>query len=392
MAKRVYVSQFFADDKDIKDVLASEKRGIPTRRLLQLARERGIFLSESEDRETLVQYVSCLQFDWHLLTRLFDMTEREDRAEKKTSSTLAAHASVGDVADVAQVIQKDREKLCGEAYAIKQNGNVLTIEVSYTEVDESRTRLNQRRSRKLTIQAECTPEGIKFRHEANERAESIVAELVEHLADDEEAPPPRKTIALSGLRDPNVRTQFFLDLMRGVPGCTLRDVSSVSVDRVPADAEPEVAEDGEEASEELATSGESTPYDAEMTAVVRHVLLRGDSLLDAQEYEDLRKAGFFISRAVWAVEEMKKDGCKVEYEAEFDDGPNATGFRYGVRGVYERNKQGDFKKTRRTISDFDKQPLLEALEGAAQRALATAEGKAAKPLLAPPPSAQSKAS
>jgi len=384
VAKRAYAPQYVAEDKDILDLLASERRSLTTKKLLQVARERGIFLSESESWEKLAKYISCLPFDWPSLKRLFAMTEREDRSEKKTSSIIATKAVLATALDAVESIKTEREGVREDAFAIKRSGNVLTVDVGYTEVDESRTRLNQRRSRKLTIEIEQTPDGIKFRHDANERAAAIVEEIIEHLVDDAGEVPLRRIIDLSGIRAPDARTAFFLALMQGLKAHDLKDVSSVSVDRLPTGEDSEGTDDTEAGEDLVAGTRLSKPEDAEMTAVVRHVLLRGDKLLDSREYRELTKNGFFVSRAVWTVEDTKTLR-RVEFEAEFDDGPHATGFRYGVRGVFERKENGDLKKTRKSLSEFEKRPLVEALEDAAQRALASAEASAKAPLLPPLP-------
>jgi hypothetical protein len=163
-------------------------------------------------------------------------------------------------------------------------------------------------------------------------------------------------------------------------GFKLSDVRSVSVDRLEQSTDEDSDEEGDDSADESTPDDDGTRVGsreaAEMTSVVRSALLKGEQLLGAKEYKNLEEQGFYITHAVWLAAEQKPDGALVEFEAEFADGTEATGFRYGVRGVYPVNRHGAHRRTRGAVGAIDRLAYVAALEESAQEALATVEAAA----------------
>ena len=61
---------YCATDKEIYDVLMSAKQRINPAVILELAKDRGIFYSSTDTRETLVHSLSLLPHDYHDLNIL----------------------------------------------------------------------------------------------------------------------------------------------------------------------------------------------------------------------------------------------------------------------------------------------------------------------------------
>lgn len=360
-----HISKYYADDKDIYDLLSSPN--LPLKRILQVARERGLFLSDETPREEVINYVSRLPFNWQQLEGLISSIEKDDRAEKK--STLLVQAKGGPSADLSRIageIREARGELHGEVYSITTDPDGRTlIAVRYTELDALKTRTLQRREKELQIEVEQRDKEVSFRYDSNPRAEFIMDELVQRLSPPDTEPLKKCTVELCGIRDHEKRIQFFVDLMRGIEGFRLRDVKDLKVERFSAVAEAEEeTEEGADAGER-AKRRETERKKDEMKGIVRHMALSGESLLTSPQYNQLKQDGFFISKSIWDSFETNGKGRVFEFEAEFKDPQEGRGFCYTVRGVYDRDNDGELKSTRRAVLGSDKHDLLRRLEDAA---------------------------
>ena len=181
---------------------------------------------------------------------------------------------------------------------------------------------------------------------------------------------------MSGIAAPELRIEFFVQLMGGLPGFELRNVTAVSVDAAVPDADPDVSEGDDDANDDDA-DGPSPAAEA-MLGVVRKAAFEGESLLTSKEFQNLKSQGFFLSRSIWRSREKKTDGVDVEFEADFEDSAACTGFRYNVRGIYERRTRGEegMKKNRSPVPIERRAELLRCIEGSAQTALATVATRA----------------
>jgi hypothetical protein len=107
------------------------------------------------------------------------------------------------------------------------------------------------------------------------------------------------------------------------------------------------------------------PSKAELKALVRKIALSGENILVSPQFQQLTKDGFFISKAIWTSIETTGRGRLFEFEAEFKNAQTASGFAYQVRGIYDRNDDGELMKTKSVITDIEKNELNNTLENAA---------------------------
>lgn len=346
-------SKYYADDKDIHDILSSAK--ISTKRLLSLCRERGIFISEESTREELVHYMSKLPFSWLQMQQVMAEVAREDREEKITACKIETSAPLEQMEQAIQKVKDARGEALAENYTVTETKEgKLQVKVSYTEPDFQKARLIQRREREATIEIEKSGTHFQVRHTQNDKTNTIVSEILAQLTpDNADAKPVKRSIELSGIRNHAHRTQFFINLMGGMEGYQLREVKDLKVDRMADEVPtPEEAEDPE------------TDKNA-LKAIVRKVALSGENILISPQYQQLAKDGFFISKAIWTSAETAGKGRLFEFEAEFKDAEKATNFAYQIRGVYDRDKDGELTKVRRELSEDEKSGVKTQLEGAA---------------------------
>jgi hypothetical protein len=366
MTRRTHVAQYYAEDKDIFDILMSSRRRFDTETLVALALRRGICLSVETDREKLADYLARLVWSWPELQHLLDLAETPERKEKLTSTRFASGAAVEDIRAAVSTVKEVREAKQDETLTVKMATETkLTVAVRYTEFDPSRTRLQQRVEREVSLEIERSDSGYNVRHQASDRAREVARDIVAKLQEMRGVKFDASEITLRGIGAPELRTQFFVTLMSKMPGFDLRNVTSVSVDRAAAESE------GVDADEDDVEGDSATAEAATMLGEVRKAIFQGESLLTSREFQSLKAEGFFLSRAVWRSREEKPDGIEVEFEADFEDAKHCTGFRYNVRGVYERRTRGEegIKKTRSPVPAEKRADLLRSLEEAAQSAL-----------------------
>lgn len=357
MAKYV-PSKYYADDKDLHDILSSGK--ISMKALLSVARRRGIFLSEESPREELVNYISKLPFGWTDIQALMDLIEREDREEKITTCKIQTKASIEQVETALQKLKELRGESQSESYQIIQSkDNRIQVKVGYYETDFQKTRTIQRRERDLVVDLQNEVGGYAVRHTQNERANLIVAELLNALTPGEAEKPLRRSIELSVIKNPEHRTRFFIHLVGGIEGFQLREVKDLKVDRLAP----------EEVGGIQTAAGEHKKEVDQLKSMVRRVALSGENILVSPQYQQLSRDGFFISRAVWTSVETAGKGRVFEFEAEFKDSENAKDFAYQVRGVFDRDKDGNLSGTRSAVSDPEKEDLKKRIETTAFESL-----------------------
>jgi hypothetical protein len=372
VAKRTSAAMYYAEDKDVYDLLSSSKKTLNVAALQKLARARGIYLSGADGRDDIVNYLSLLDYDWPQLSSLVELTDTLDRAEKVSGSDIKSKADSAQLLAAAATAKNAiQESSRDDVIQISQTPSTLRIAVQYSEPNFSRTRLHQRRIRDVSITVEKAPGGYRVRHEANAKADAVVQALVAAL--EAKVPTERRTIELNGIRDAHLRTKFFLLMIQGVAGFKVDTVTSVKVATLPPEHSVGGDEDNE-AEEDTTSSRSIKPEEAAVVGHVKSAALTGEDLLQSEEYVALAKKGFFLSRCVWRGSETKGKRRAAEFEAEFSRDAQATGFKYNVRGVYERDDAGELLATKLPAKNHP--DLTSALEDSAHAALNKVEKEA----------------
>lgn len=376
MATIAHSAFYFADDKDVLDLLESSKKRLTQPVLRDFLVRRGVFASQAEDREQLVQLIAAMPLDWRDITDLITRSEIGDRAEKVTSVSLPTNATGEQVTAALSAVRSKRSSSRGEVFSVvaRPDGGV-DLRVEYSEMDRSRNRLAQRRRREGTVTLLPTDSGYAMRHEANSRLDGLAKDVIEALEAETKAPTEPRRIELRSVSSSDARTSFFVKMVEGISGMDLIDVTWVAVHRAGAAAvsSSDGPEDDEHGTDDPAMDSSASA----MAGVVRDVVLRGDTLLTSKEYQTLR-GEFYLCGIVWDSEEQKDDGVRVRFEAEFENRALCTGFKYHVRGVFARSQRGDedFNKTPRACTPEEQQQYLLMLESAASAALDEVAGVA----------------
>ena len=395
MPRIKFDSKYYAEDKDVYDLL----KGSPLtfKRLLKIARDRGIYISETESRDTVINYISELPFSWPQLSALMLEMESEDKEDKFSFLQIEDQASTAAFYQALVAVKAERASR-EETYnpSTTKDGKV-ELQVGYTEFAPNITRLKQKRHRDLKIEAEVKDGKLEVRFHSNKKAAEILAAVFDKLPQTAEKPLKKTLITLSGIKDPKLRTSFFESLWMKMPGLGFRDVKDVRVDRI-ADS-PDLSDDEEleTEDEELEVEGEEIDAPAEkkvkrrpkqereFKSIVRRMAISGEGLHKSPQYLNLVKEGFFISKAIWVSREAAGKNRDLLLSAEFTNAEEAIGFTYDIRWVWERDEDGDLSKDKSPLVGTERKKLIEILEQTAVKTVAELNVSLAETAKTPPP-------
>ena len=344
---------YCATDNEIYEVLMSAKQKITDAVLLELAKDRGIFYSHKDCRETLVEMLSLLPHDYHDLGEILEHREHAGRTEKLTHITLDTMLSIEDIKTVAGDYREDSPS--DEKVVTHQEGtNQYVVQVQYSEIDHSKTRLIQRKPKVADIQFIVENNKTIVRMPANSKALKTFENLKSRLEQRKKSELAMIQIDLSEFGRAESKTQFFTSLISSVSSFALDNVTSVRVEPIRKESDEDAIDLDDDQEQEQAKQ--------EALALVKKVALSGEDLLLSEEYQSLRKKGFFITSIIWRAKQKNAPHSIIEFEAAFEDPHAGTGFKYAVRGELRMLRAGEYTKTLRAIDDEHKQYLLSSLE------------------------------
>lgn len=376
MAKRTIQANYFADDKDVYDLLVGAKKRLTVQKLLEIARGRGIILSVSDrrddrDRDALIEQLARLPFGWHELNALINATDTAERVERMTSREFSVSIDSRRLNDALNAV-RDIRAARGETYQIvsTHSGKSLRVTVGYSELDTNKTRLAQRTKREFTLDFDLTSEAVKVRHQDQPRASEVLDDLVTAIAQQMTAPTQRQ-IELTGVHDAASRTNFFLELIRGIDGFSLEDVKRVKLSKFRNEVSVGISDEDDDDEDDTRENYTGvSPDEASYITTVKEIALKGDGLLQSREYARITSVhDFFVCAITWTSVEDSPEGVRTEFEAGFADPERGTGFSYALRGVYGRKQDGAHRKTKSTAAFDERGRLHRLLEGAASKAM-----------------------
>jgi hypothetical protein len=345
---------YYASDKDIFDALASKRKFFSVSVLTELCNDRGIFVSKDDEREQLIDYISTLPHSVQDLQYILDHVQANSRAERKTSTKLIGEKiKDSNLTEAIDELRDCRSTKYNERYeTVTTSENKVVVDIDYQDIDFGATRLKQKQEKTARIEIQKNEDGsVLIRHSANERVDSITQELVKSIRttikdEKKESDFQQKIVDLNEIKDAELRTRFFTDLIKALNGLTLEEVSSISVASFNSD-------DDEDEVDELKQ---------EVLGKLQSAILKGENLLETPEYKNFRSNGFYISGIRWKSRTAKGD--KIVFVCSFEDADKCIGLEYDVKGKFEF-KDEDYLKTLKPIEGIEKDELLSNLENTA---------------------------
>ena len=358
--------QYCATDKEIYDALMSAKQKISEKVLLELAKDRGIFFSPKETREDLCSAISLLPHDYHDLNTLLEQREHQGRQEKLTSVTLPEALNVEEIKEILKEYTTESPPYEKVTHHAKGSDQVVAT-VKYSDIDYGKTRLIQRTPKEACIEFHIENKKTVIRMPANDRIKGVFGKLKDKLDAKRKTEIPAIRIEIGEFESPALRTEFFTSLISDLKGFSLKNVTSVKVERL--------RQEPEEGELQLEDDQESEEAKQEALALVKKVALKGETLLASEEYQSLAKKGFFITAIIWRSMLTKQPYPMIEFEAAFDEPMAGKGFKYFVRGAYNVvDKQ--YTKTIRPVDTENKEKYLSIIEDTAANTIKELRKKA----------------
>jgi hypothetical protein len=339
-------------DKELYDALMSSKQHFNAGSLLDLARGRGILLSSADDRAALADRLSAMIFGCEDIQSIQAAFDTAGRGEKTTSFRLNTPLMPEDV---KQIAEKYRESVGEDEKVVTRSigSNGYAVDLEYTEIDFSKTRLRQRQTREAHIEFRIEADHTIVTLPATEKARQAAQALREQLFARKQVDIGLEEVDFCGINDPEARTAFFTKLISSLPDFTLSDVMRVNADRTdnphtPLDEDSEEEEADEEASEQ-------------MLGIVKAMAFQGQSLLTSPQYQAMHGQGFFITSITWSAKRNVSPYQIVEFEAGFEEPILGRGFRYNVRG-WITQRSGEYTKNLKPVPAEDKKNFLSVVE------------------------------
>lgn len=355
MAKYFRSSFYYPDDKDIYDFLSATKASSDV--MLAFLRKRGVYAGSAVSRAHLCDYLSLLYLSWPSAEELVDSVNVRDLDE---STAVASYKWAGDFERVAEALdrvierRRDRDR---EHYVIDRQDEEIAVTVTYIDVETGKTRLLQQRERQLEFTIERLESGFRIRHDAIPRAVAIIETLIGEVSQPQEGDEKEEIegtmIDLSNITTAKARVSFFKKMMDTVSGINLREVTHVRVERI---------------AENLIDDSEITDEEAQET--VQRVIIYGSRLWQTPEFQRLVDKHFFVSHATWRSELATPEREHIDISAGFQEADECKAFHYKILGIYKRDDDGNLAETRARVTGTRQRQLSEAVEAAAESALA----------------------
>ena len=358
MAKHIQLARCYFNDKDIADVLSNPRFG--DRALLKLAQATGIVFNPNEPKSFLIAYLSRIPFDWRKLQEIAKQLERPEKEERRGVTRLGRNITTDELETALETVKAARVGNREDFKVEKIQGRFI-IRGKFIELDHSRTKALQREEREYAIEIDPTsPQpSIQFTH--NPKAREFVSDLIKQLKPEQDAE-TEFPIDLGAIKDPAIRTEFFLKLRRLMPGFRQLDVQDLKVDRrveelIQTGDDDNEAEDADEQAQE------------EAKAMVKSAALQGHGLLTSELYQKMREMGYFVYRMQWSSVETDGSGRLMEFDAGFENPILANSFHYDLKRVVPSEKDRTAGLTQLEVTNRERDRVRRLLVDAAYKAL-----------------------
>ena len=165
---------------------------------------------------------------------------------------------------------------------------------------------------------------------------------------------------MEGIQEPEKRTEFFERLIKSLDGLNFRDVTDVYI------FHPKNLEDNLDDEDKEEDDSDSVDLGVHIT----RASLKGEKVLQSEELRGLYEKGFYIWKIIWQSDDGSHDSDIFEFEAQFKDAENFTGFSYLPRGYYKYKGNLEYNSSKTGFSSMEERELSVKIEKAAQKAVA----------------------
>jgi hypothetical protein len=352
-------SLYSVSDKAMFDAINQSK--VTNSDLKDLFLSRGIIISHETKRENLAKYFSLFPHSYYDYKKLADILGTYARREKNTSTTINKSVSADIIETVANELVSDIEHHEAKCTIEVSDSNEINIKVEYREFDYSNSEFRQVTNKEAIISIEHNDDELVIRHPQNKTVEEWKCQYIAKLEVELEEEVEVTNITLTHVTDHLLITKFFTELISGISGYKLYDVTDVYVYH---------PEDVNESNEDDEDDDDEQAKESELGTHISKASLKGQNVLKSDEIVELYNKGFYISKIVWRSKlDGKLDDDLFEFEAQFSDAEAKDYFSYLVRGYYAYKGAGEYIKGRKALTTNQERKLTKQVEVAAHKAL-----------------------
>tara|TARA_R110000744_G_scaffold68452_1_gene139194 strand:+ start:1360 stop:2463 length:1104 start_codon:yes stop_codon:yes gene_type:complete len=349
-------SIYYFHDKAIHDGLS--QHNVSKNKTKQMLLDKGVFVSDSDDKDEYVEYLSSYIFDFKdkdNLSQILQVVPRREHVKSIRINDPDENTAISNE-NVRQALKNIKDSFSQDddvEVKVLTTINGSSIEVHYKKYDLTKPEMKQVEQKKATIEILVENGGLTVRAPANDFSEKIVDSFKSYVAQEVKSDLKTEEINLSGVFDYSLITKFFQLLINQIDGYVLHDVTNVKLYHPVS--ETEVSEDSE---------------DSVSLSNIKRAILHGEKVLISPELNLLFERGFHISFIQWTSDDSTtSSGDRISFEASLKDPLNKTDFTYQVRGIQRYSDRTSDITNRLTIpSNIEKRNLHNLLEVSAQKA------------------------
>ncbi len=351
-------SLYSVNDKALYDALHQSQ--LTKNDLKDLFLARGIVIPSDASREDLSKYFSRLIHDYYDYKALAKILGSRGRRDKSTVSYIDVP---GIGVEQVQEAALELNDMIGDLDAnsqVKIIGNKVEVVVNYREVNFNKNEFRQVDEREAVLSLEVEGDKLVIRSPLTDVVESFKGMLVSTLSDSLGKDLEIESINMEGIQEPEKRTEFFERLIKSLDGLNFRDVTDVYI------FHPKNLEDNLDDEDKEEDDSDSVDLGVHIT----RASLKGEKVLQSEELRGLYEKGFYIWKIIWQSDDGSHDSDIFEFEAQFKDAENFTGFSYLPRGYYKYKGNLEYNSSKTGFSSMEERELSVKIEKAAQKAVA----------------------
>ncbi len=339
---------YYATDKNIFDALHHKR--VTSKVLHEILFAKGILVSEDLDKEVLIEEVCRLPLCFLDLQKIKDLVQTYDKRESNTYAKLDTTFTQDEIKKAAELVKKHYASKSEKLIIRTKKDGSIDIDLDYEDLDWSRTELRQIDKRSLSLELKITDTGVDIRMPQIQKSKDLVNLLQKELTVITSKPVERFELSLEAITEPALRSQFFRELIDGLDGFKVDDVTNIELNRIKLSDEENSDDDGE--------------ID---TSFVKKVLLKGAAVDSSSIFAQLHSKGYYISRIAWASKPAIIQGDRIQVEAFFKNADLCNDFSYQIKGI-NNYKIDKHNITTRAASDMEKKAINLLIESAAMNA------------------------
>ncbi|MDC5207169.1 hypothetical protein ACT4X9_08245 [Acinetobacter baumannii] len=348
-------------DRDIVDLLESQKHKISREKILTFLQERGIFCAENESRTSLHELIASLNIDWFLIEDLLSLAASSEDNQKVT----ATNFSITQKDAIEKTLDNLKQELAHKDFIVdKLNNGSFEIQYKTEKLERNNARLIQRTSKDEKIAINVDGDKISMISSVGEGTEPVIAKFFDELSRNCKTEVESTNINFSYITSSEIINKFFLDLIKiDESKYKVTDVIKLKLNKFDSSdkgkelelEDVDIYEDTNEENLPFKVSKESEPNKED----IKSALISGSSLLTSQVFKSFAAKGYFISSITWIVTEKTGDKRKIEYSASFVDPDKRDIFTYESKGFYEVNPANDEYKKNKTKWKRNQKKIIE---------------------------------